>query len=88
MPSQISEPGSEEVRLRAVLELQGQFRDLFEYYGVWEKSGILYGGLAELIVNAMADIKQPFINGSSTEHGAWKQLQAWRSNGKSTDLFR
>ena len=40
---------------------KGQFRDLFQYYGVWEKSGILYGGLAELIVNAMADLKQPFI---------------------------
>jgi hypothetical protein len=40
---------------------KGQFRDLFQYYGVWEKSGILYGGLAELIVNAMADIPRPFI---------------------------
>jgi Fe-S oxidoreductase len=40
---------------------KGQFRDLFNYYGVWEKSGILYGGLAELIVNAMTDIKEPFI---------------------------
>jgi Fe-S oxidoreductase len=40
---------------------KGQFRDLFRYYGVWEKSGILYGGLAELIVNAMADLNEPFI---------------------------
>lgn len=40
---------------------KGQFRDLFKYYGVWEKSGILYGGLAELIVNAMTDLKEPFI---------------------------
>jgi len=40
---------------------KGQFRDLFRYYGVWEKSGILYGGLAELIVNAMTDNKEPFI---------------------------
>lgn len=40
---------------------KGQFRDLFRYYGVWDKSGILYGGLAELIVNAMADIRLPFI---------------------------
>jgi Fe-S oxidoreductase len=39
---------------------KGQLRDLFRYYGVWEKSGILYGGLAELIVNAMTDVK-PFI---------------------------
>ncbi|MGO9638633.1 MAG: (Fe-S)-binding protein [Terracidiphilus sp.] len=40
---------------------KGQFRDLFNYYGVWEKSGILYGGLAELVVNAMSDLKEPFI---------------------------
>ncbi len=40
---------------------KGQLRDLFRYYGVWEKSGILYGGLAELIVNAMPDLKEPFI---------------------------
>ncbi len=40
---------------------KGQIRDLLRYYGVWEKSGILYGGLAELIANAMVDIKQPFI---------------------------
>ncbi len=40
---------------------KGQMRDMFTYYGVWEKSGILYGGLVELIVNAMADLKEPFI---------------------------
>ena len=40
---------------------KGQFRDLFQYYGVWEQSGILYGGLAELIANAMTNLKQPFI---------------------------
>jgi Fe-S oxidoreductase len=38
-----------------------QFRDIFEHYGVKEKSGIIVGGLAELIVNAMVDIKKPFI---------------------------
>jgi hypothetical protein len=40
---------------------KGQFRDLFNYYDVWEKSRILYGGLAELVVNAMSDLKEPFI---------------------------
>jgi Fe-S oxidoreductase len=40
---------------------KGQIRDLFEYYNVWEKSHILYGGLVELIVNAMVDIKKPYI---------------------------
>ncbi len=40
---------------------KGQLRDLLRYYDVWEKYGILYGGLVELIVNAMTDIKGPFI---------------------------
>lgn len=40
---------------------KGQLRDLFEYYGVWEKSHIMYGGLVELIVNAMEDIDGDFI---------------------------
>ena len=44
---------------------KGQFRDLFNYYKVWEKSGILYGGLAELIVNAMTDLQKPYINWES-----------------------
>jgi Fe-S oxidoreductase len=38
-----------------------QFRDIFEYYGAREKSGIIVGGLAELIVNTMVDIKKSFI---------------------------
>lgn len=40
---------------------KGQFRDLFRAYGVWERSHLLYGGLVELIVNAMADVKPGFI---------------------------
>jgi Fe-S oxidoreductase len=40
---------------------KGQIRELFNYYNVNEKCGIFYGGLVELIVNAMADIKEPFI---------------------------
>jgi Fe-S oxidoreductase len=44
---------------------KGQFRDLFRYHGVWEKSRIAYGGLAELIVNAMTDVKEPFIKWES-----------------------
>jgi Fe-S oxidoreductase len=39
-----------------------QLRDLFKYYGAREKSGIICGGLAEIIVNAMVDIKKSFIN--------------------------
>jgi Fe-S oxidoreductase len=40
---------------------KGQLRDLLKYYGLWEQNRILYGGLVELIVNAMADVKPGFI---------------------------
>jgi Fe-S oxidoreductase len=41
---------------------KGQIRDLFTYYGAKEISGLHYGGLVELIVNAMVDVKAGFIN--------------------------
>ena len=40
---------------------KGQFRDMLAYYGLWEKNRILYGGLVELIVNAMKNVKPGFI---------------------------
>jgi len=40
---------------------KGALRDLFAYYNTWEKYGIGYTGLVEFIVNAMVDIKEPFI---------------------------
>ncbi|MGI9101406.1 MAG: (Fe-S)-binding protein [Terriglobales bacterium] len=40
---------------------KGQLRDLLAYYGAWERHRILYGGLVELIVNAMTDVKPGFI---------------------------
>jgi len=40
---------------------KGQFRDMLAYYDLWEKNRILYGGLVELIVNAMVDVKPGFI---------------------------
>ncbi len=41
---------------------KGQFRDIIAYYGLWEKYRIGYGGLVELIVNAMEDVKPGFID--------------------------
>ncbi len=40
---------------------KGQIRDILAYYNLWEKERILYGGLVELIVNAMEDAKPGFI---------------------------
>ncbi len=41
---------------------KGQFRDLFRYYDLGAKCGIGYTGLIEFIVNAMVDMKEPFLN--------------------------
>jgi Fe-S oxidoreductase len=40
---------------------KGAFRDGLTYYNAFEKCGIIYGGLVELIVNAMEDMEKPFI---------------------------
>jgi len=40
---------------------KGQFRDMLAYYGLWDNHRILYGGLVELIVNAMTAVKPGFI---------------------------
>ena len=40
---------------------KGTFRDGLTYFNAFEKAGIIYGGLVELIVNAMVDLEKPFI---------------------------
>ncbi len=40
---------------------KGQIRDILSYYDAWEKAGIIYGGLVELMVNAMVDAEPGFI---------------------------
>jgi len=40
---------------------KGQMRDLFNYYKMTDKYSIIYGGLVELVVNAMVDMKEPYI---------------------------
>lgn len=41
---------------------KGQIRDIITYYDAWEKAGIGYGGLVELMVNAMVDAKPGYID--------------------------
>ena len=40
---------------------KGAIRDILDYYQVTKRSNIYYGGLVELIVNAMVEIKEPFL---------------------------
>ncbi len=57
----VPEPVTKKYLCAPCSNCKGQFRDLFTHYNVWEKSGILYGGLVELIVNAMVELKEPYI---------------------------
>lgn len=41
---------------------KGQIRDLIRGYDLWNKAGIWYGGLVELMVNAMVDNAHPYID--------------------------
>ncbi len=41
---------------------KGQARDLIKYYELWDKHRILYGGLVELVINAMVDVPEGFID--------------------------
>ncbi len=40
---------------------KGSMRDMFEAYGLFDRCNILYGGLVELIVNAMTDVREGFL---------------------------
>ena len=40
---------------------KGQLRDIIRYYEGWDRCRILYGGLVELIVNAMVDVPEGFL---------------------------
>jgi len=41
---------------------KGQLRDIIKHYDAWEKAGIGYGGLVELMVNAMVDVEPGYID--------------------------
>jgi len=40
---------------------KGALREIIGTYGLFERCNILYGGLVELVVNAMVDIEKPFL---------------------------
>lgn len=57
----IINPGVKKYVCAPCSNCKGQLRDLLGNYKAREKCGIFYGGLAELIVNAMVEIKEPFV---------------------------
>ncbi len=54
-------PGTKKYLCAPCSNCKGQMRDLINYYEAWDRCGILYGGLVELIVNAMVDVREGFI---------------------------
>lgn len=55
------EPSTRKYLCAPCSNCKGQFRDMLAYYDLWKQTAILYGGLVELIVNAMTDVKPGFI---------------------------
>ncbi len=41
---------------------KGQMRDLLDHYEAWPRARIHYGGLVELVVNAMVDVPEGFLD--------------------------
>jgi len=57
----VLDPGIKKYVCAPCSNCKGQIRDLLAYDNIGGKSNIHYGGLVELIVNAMVDIEKPFI---------------------------
>lgn len=55
------DPGQPKYVIAACSNCKGAMRDLIGHYGLWDRYRITYGGLVELIVNAMVDLPKPFI---------------------------
>jgi hypothetical protein len=41
---------------------KGAIRDILASHDLWERHGIYYGGLVEVVANAMVDMEKPFID--------------------------
>jgi len=57
----VIDPGIKKMVCAPCSNCKGAIRDLLAYYNAWEKVGIAYTGLVELIVNAMVDLEEPYI---------------------------
>lgn len=55
------DPGTPKYVCAPCSNCKGQIRDLLAYYDLWNRHKVLYGGLAELIVNAMTAVRPGFI---------------------------
>ncbi|MEJ5199903.1 MAG: (Fe-S)-binding protein, partial [Anaerolineae bacterium] len=59
--SDVLDPGIRKYVIAACSNCKGTLREAINYYDLWEQHGIWYGGLVELMVNAMADLPGPYL---------------------------
>jgi Fe-S oxidoreductase len=57
----VMDPGIKKYVCAPCSNCKGAIRDVLSSNDLWEKHGIYYGGLVELVANAMVDLKKPFI---------------------------
>jgi len=57
----VMDPGIKKYVCAPCSNCTGAIRDVLSSNDLWEKHGIYYGGLVELVANAMVDLKKPFI---------------------------
>jgi Fe-S oxidoreductase len=57
----VSDPAIHKYVCAPCSNCKGQLRDLLAHYELTDNKKIVYGGLVELIVNAMVDFEKPFI---------------------------
>lgn len=57
----VLDPSIHKYVVAACSNCKGTLRDAINHYGLREKFGITYGGLVDLMVNAMADLPGPYI---------------------------
>jgi Fe-S oxidoreductase len=58
----VLDPGIRKYVCAPCSNCKGAIRDILSGRDLWEKNSIYYGGLVELVANALIDVKQPFIN--------------------------
>jgi len=59
--SDVMDPGIRKYVCAPCSNCKGAIRDILSSNDLWERNGIYYGGLVELVANAMVDLKKPFI---------------------------
>ncbi len=58
----VLDPGIKKYVCAPCSNCKGAIRDILNSKDLWEKHSIYYGGLVELVVNAMVDLRKPFID--------------------------